>query len=399
MSERFQNERRFPRYVAHCEVHVEFGARKIVTITREISRSGLFFFADPPPEAGTAVRCVLLPDDAEPLGISCTTRYVMPGVGAGVEVATSGDPAEAARFAAFVEDQAVHTSAWRVIGGFVRSAEDGDASAIDGIDVEPKEMLDVGETGEAYRVFFERYPAQPLDSSELAREPQVLEHARQLLSGIAVDTVGIKLHARDRLRTALLGVLADGRGFVALVRAKSGETAFYALSGREQLVIRVAERGVFPFFTSSDLQRIQRDSARVVAPEHRTPPPTEQPGSISARWARVKRDAVDTMTSAASPISSLSDWTRYDEMTAQILVDLFDVLPTETRVYVVGGAERTVRLLRHLTVMVREPSGAVDEATLMFDGRRLSALFGMKNRADLRIRPLLPSDQVRLPAW
>src|SRR5262245_37187140 len=136
MTNSYDRERRHPRYVAHVEIHIAHAGRHLVTLTRELSSSGLFFFADPPPPVGDRVRATLYPDGFEPFAIDTIVRYVMSGVGAGVEVVDTV-PAEATRYRTFVEDQARSSATWQVIGGFVKSAEEGDASS--DVDFEPKE--------------------------------------------------------------------------------------------------------------------------------------------------------------------------------------------------------------------------------------------------------------------
>src|SRR5579859_3579200 len=95
--------RRDPRYIAEIEVHVALPGRSLITLTREISRSGLFFFADPVPNIGEQLRLTIHPEARGAIPILSTVRYVLPGIGAGVEVNPNG--AEADKFRAFVDDQ------------------------------------------------------------------------------------------------------------------------------------------------------------------------------------------------------------------------------------------------------------------------------------------------------
>jgi hypothetical protein len=409
MAESFDRQRRNPRYAAHIEIHVAVAGRNLVTLTREISRAGLFFFVEPAPPVGERVRCTLYPDAHEPFSFNAIVRYTLPGVGVGIEISDEL-PNESARFRAFVEEQATSARAWRAIGGFVREEGQNEEEEEDpgiNVDFEQKEMIDVGESGEAFRVFFERYPPIAPEHSSLKDQPDALTQAKLLLSGVSSEPVHIKLHARDRLRTAHLGVLAKTTGYVAIVppATASEKFAFYSLSGREQLMTKEGDRAVFPFFTTNDLARIRRDCVSAVDSGRRKAiSALDSEGSISMRYVRAKKDNARSeghalRTDDLMPVT-LSQWTRFSDETERLIIDLFDVLQAETRVYVVGGIERPVRLLRNLTVMVRGPrADAQDQGTLLHDGRRVCVLTGLKTREQMRIRPLSRDDEIRLPAW
>lgn len=400
MSTSYDRERRHPRYVAHVEIHIAHAGRHLVTLSRELSKSGLFFFADPPPPVGDRVRATLYPDNYEPFAIDTIVRFVMPGVGAGVEVADTL-PSEASRYRAFVDEQARSSETWQVIGGFVRSAEDGDVSS--DVDFEPKEMIEVGETCEAFRVFFERYPPIAAEHSLLKDDPDAIAQARMILSGVSSEPVGIKLHARDRLRRALLGVLAKTPGFVAIVRPAlwapkaaagpaGGRCSFYSLSGREQLMTQEGGRSVFPFFTSSDIARIRRDALSPIdSGRRRSQSAVDQAGSISLRYLRANPKA---------PVPALEQWTRFEGHAKSVIAQLFDVLGAETRVYNVGNVKRPVRLLNQVTVLVREGDrGEGEEGMLLHDGNHVCVIRGLHAREHMHVRPLSEHDQLRLPAW
>jgi hypothetical protein len=99
-------------------------------------------------------------------------------------------------------------------------------------------------------------------------------------------------------------------------------------------------------------------------------------------------------------IPSLARWSAFDAVTKKMIEGLFDLYKAETRIYSVGGVQRTVRLLRSLIVQVRLAHAAeYDEGILLFDGKRVCVVIGMKSQASMRIRPLESTDQVRLPAW
>jgi hypothetical protein len=390
MTSSYDRERRHPRYVAHVEIHIAHAGRHLVTLTRELSKSGLFFFADPPPPVGDRVRVTLYPDNFEPFAVDTIVRYAMAGVGAGVELLETV-PSEASRYRTFIEDQARQSETWRVIGGFVRSAEDGDVSS--DVEFEPKEMIDVGETCEAFKVFFERYPPIAPELSMLRDDPESVAQARLILSGVSSDPVGIKLHARDRLRRALLGVLLKTPGYVAIVKpARGGRCSFYSLSGREQLMVQEGGRPVFPFFTSTDIARIRRDvMSRVDSGRRRSQSAIDQAGSISLRYLR---------TNPKATIPPLEKWTRIDASHKTVLSTLFDVLGAETRVYSIGNVERRVRLLNHVTVLVREDGqGEGEEVMLLHDGTHVCVIFGLRTRSNMYVRPLGDRDEIRLPAW
>lgn len=432
------------RYLAHLEVHVSAPGRTVVTVTRELSRTSLFFYVEPQPAAGERLRATLFPEGHEPVAIDVVVRYVIPGAGAGADV-VQGAPGEPQRLAALVEALS-GTAGWRPIVPPLVSAEEGDASAE--LELEQKELIDVGGTGEAYRVFFERYPPVAPEATALAENTEAVLQARQLLAGVSSEPVRIKLHGRDRVRTAHLGALLRGPGFVAIVPPphRLAAHAFYALSGREQLLVREGGRAVFPFLTTSDRARIQRDTTgdtkRPSSSESATAPSASAPGVLRApgstpdvarpptagatrarerehtltragrevgdppaapgpvERARSAEDkARDPLRGPAPPSTALGEWRRVDDPTVKILGDLFDILHAETRVYNVGGVERPVRILRNLTVLVREIGGPEQEALLLHDGRRVCALVGFANRDPLRVRPLRAHDEIRVPAW
>lgn len=390
MNQNYERERRHPRFVAHVELHADHQGRHLVTLTREISRNGLFYFADPAPSVGEKVRVTLYPDGYEPISLDTIVRFALPGIGAGVETAPDSAPSENDRYASFVDDQARSSETWRAIGGFVRSAEEGDVSS--DIDFDPKEMIDVGETCEAFRVFFERYPPIAPELSPLKDDPDAVAQARLLLAGVSSDAVGIKLHARDRLRTAYLGVLAKTPGFVAIVRPlRGGRAAFYSLSGREQLMTREGGRNVFPYFTTSDLARIRKHAMSPVDSGRRKPISShDQAGSISLRYSKAHPQ---------SRAERLERWCPFQGSTKQVVLALFDLLGAETRVYAVENVERPVRLLRHVHAQVRSgPQAESRNVFLLHDGNRVCVIEGL-NEGHLSVRPLTERDEIRLPAW
>jgi hypothetical protein len=118
----------------------------------------------------------------------------------------------------------------------------------------------------------------------------------------------------------------------------------------------------------------------------------DQAGSISLRYLRANPKA---------KLPSLEKWARYEGTTKTVLNKLFDVLGAETRVYTVGTVERQVRLLNHLTALVREQgeSGEGEEVMLLHDGAHVCVIFGLRTRSDMHVRPLTERDEIRLPAW
>lgn len=270
-------------------------------------------------------------------------------------------------------------------------------------------MIDVGEGGEAYRLLFERYPPVPLDRADLPGSPDLLARARLILSGISTDYVGIKLNARDRLRRVRLGVLSRTQGYVAIVPpVREGEShTFYSLSGREQLMIRERGKLAYPFFGSRELARIREKV--VASPNPPAPAATEAAKHAPAREPARPSDLeglvvpaprTDDMPFQGEKTPTLSEWTRFGARAEQAVAELFELFGAETRVYEVAGVERKVKLLRHLTVMVRqEGCDEQCEATLLHDGKRICALFGIKTREAMTIRALTREDEIRLPTW
>jgi hypothetical protein len=400
----------------------------------------MFFFADPPPAIGERVQLTLHPDTHGPIVLDSVARYALPDVGVGVEL--SGPGSELDRYRAFVEEHVRATNAWQVVGGHIRSSPD--AEAPDPIDFEQKEVIDVGESGEAYRVFFERYPPIPIERSPLKEYRSAIDHARTMVSGVSSDSVGIKLNQRDRLRRVYLGTLQRAAGHVAILPPNGPNEQFsiYSLSGREQLVIKEGDRFVFPFFTSSELARIRKDSVKTVRTQDVTnpaPPPPRREGSISTRFATaIQRSASQPLPSksqeiasdsgefrkslvqdlqdllqtkeapasyfwgdkGAPKIPSLARWSSFDPVTKKMVEGLFDVYQAETRIYDVGGVQRRVRLLRNLPIQVRTAHQTqYEEGILLFDGKRICVVMSVGSPPSMRIRPLEASDQVRLPNW
>jgi hypothetical protein len=413
--------RRDPRYAAEIEVHVAVQGRSLVTLTREISRSGLFFFADPAPQIGETLSLVLHPEHRVAIPVQATVRYVLPGVGAGVEVAGGGMDAD--KFRAFVDDQSSAQKAWQIIGGFVRSAID--SSDLPTMQFEQKEMIDVGESCEAYRLLFARHPSVPVNRTTLGAFAAALPHANDLLQGVSLEPVGLKLNSRDRLRNMYLGVLKREPGWVAVLPPQRARDrfSFYALSGREQILIKEGDRDVFPYFDERDLARIQADCVSHVHSDKELPAiPLDQAGFISARYATAIRakdsgefreeivhDLQDTLPplprdGVRTPrrpdqLPSLSRWTRFEGAVEPVVRGLFDLFEAETRVYSVGAVDRLVRLLRNLTVVVRAGDEEPEEGILLHDGKRVCVLVGIKSRESMRIRPLTRADEIRIPCW
>ncbi len=290
---------------------------------------------------------------------------------------------------------------------------------------EQKEMIDVGESCEAYRLLFARHPPVPLNRTTLGAFAAALPHANSVLSGVSLEPVGLKLNSRDRLRNMYLGVLKHEPGWVAVLppSRERDRFSFYSLSGREQILIREGDRDVFPYFDEHDLMRIQGDAVSRVHSDKELPAiPLDRAGFISARYATAIRandsgefreEIVHDLRDTLPPIPredkktpprpaqlpSLSRWTRFEGRVEEVVRGLFNLFEAETRAYSVGGVERLVRLLRNLTVVVRTGDEEPEEGILLHDGKRVCVLVGMKSRESMRIRPLTAADEIRIPCW
>lgn len=321
-----------------------------VSLTRDISPSGLFFFVSSPPAVGTVLRLTLHPEGQEPLELVGAVRYRIPDVGAGVAVEGGGDRDAYRRL---VDELATNGRLWSAL----RSLLDDTDGMFD-----QKELVPIGDRCEALDILFEKSPM--VDASALTVQ------GKTSLSGVSEKPIGLRLHERDRLRSLRVGRTTGGR-YVALIPDLRGENQYtcYALQGLEQIVIRSGGRPVDPYIDPEELNR---------------------------RKARARNNVKRTPTDELPRMPLFVKWTRFDDEAAEALGRIFEQFESETRTYQKKGP-RSVRIWRRIVLNVRNDRGESDgPATLVHDGKRYCVLFGLHSDASMEVRPLTEADELRI---
>lgn len=382
--------RREPRYAVNIEVHVHDGLRRVVTETREVSRQGLFVFLDPAPAIGAELALQIHPNDDAPIHLAARVCYRLPDIGVGLELV--GVPAEMGRYQGFIGRLAVSQEAWQVIGRHLGEPDPHPAASSG-----DRTLIGLGRSLLAVRLLFERRPPVALEVALAGQaRPEDIPSAH-LLVGLSAEPVEIKLHDRDRIRKVWLAVAHQGPTYVAVVPPQADGTSrwvIYALSGQEQLVVAQGGHSRFPELNAADYVAIERD--RVAADSR---PPKLFNVAEPPRLPKTPTGELPAFPREHLPSPSLGGWTRYDHRFDSELLALFDSLGAETRLYRVGQSERQVQLLRDLAFLVRKHGSdeSPQPGTLVYDGKRLCVIFGLRSEDQKLMRPLDESDEIRLP--
>lgn len=321
-----------------------------MSVTRDISASGLFFFASSPPDVGSVLRLTLHPEGQGPLDLVGSVKYRIPDVGAGLAVEGGADRE---RYHRLVDELASNGRLWSTLRTLL---EDTDGM------FDQKELVPIGDRCEALDLLFEDHPPVNPGNVEL--------QGKTSLTGISAQPVGLRLHERDRLRSLLVGRTSAGR-YVALIPDLRAENRYtcYALQGLEQIMIRVGGRPVFPHIDPEELAR---------------------------RKARARDNITRTPTDNLPRMPLFVKWTRFDEESAVALGRIFEQFESETRTYQKNGT-REVRIWRSIVINVRNDQGESDgSGTLVYDGKRYCVLFGLHSKAGLEVRPLTNADELRI---
>lgn len=385
-------DRKEPRFPVSLEAYIEDGRRRYVSVTREISLRGLFFFASGAPSVGTELAIEVHRNDDEAIRLRGRVRNSIQDVGAGVEL--FGEYAELERYRTMVQKIVGSEHAWQAISEFVRSGRpDSTPREL----LEHKELIPVGETCEAIRILFQHYPpASPLRVFTAELLGSGMMNIDRLI-GVSPLAIDLKLHPGDRMRRLYVGVLSDGGGYVAIVPPKHPPEMFrlYSLSGSELIAVSAGGVATFPYFSDRDLARIARDTVvRVPAP----PPPERLPPGVGTSLApRVPGSPTGELPifpREELPKSPLGDWARFEGSMKRTLELLVDYLDAEVRIYRIGSQQREVRLFRDLPIRVRHGGeGSGRTGVLVYDGNKICVLFGL-DTGSMEIRPLTEQDQV-----
>ncbi|MBI1948702.1 MAG: PilZ domain-containing protein [Deltaproteobacteria bacterium] len=253
--------RQHPRFRVALRAHLSLPGGVVAAQTQGVSRRGCSVRLVPPlPDVGSELPITLeLPSGTSIDGRATCRNHLQGGI-CGMSLALAGDAA--LLWESFVDEEEQTGSLWRMIGRIARAPDD--AMAPRGVHArvahDEVRFHTVGENGEAYRVAFERHPADAPESCDLAaRLPAFLEVARQQVTRMLREPLQLSFDDGQSVVSARVGELA--RGGYAYVSEADG-VGLVALCVGELVLVSRNGQTVFPHLTGDDLERVACDTFR-----------------------------------------------------------------------------------------------------------------------------------------
>jgi hypothetical protein len=260
------DKREHPRFSVPLAVEVGLASGTVMTTTTGVSRGGVSLRLDPRPAIDEVVTLALtLPDGQLVSAVGRCRRHTSEGqCGLSLEL----DAAARQRWESFVEQEESTGSLWRMIGR-VAAAPD-DALAPRGLvqpgldDTDAQRFHTVGENGLAYRLAFQRHPADAPDVSDLcAALPGFREAARGVVRRVLREDFLLRFEDGGEAHVVRARVVELLRGGFARVRGDDRTPVSFTSLGAGELFL--VERGgapVFPGFDALELEQIACDTFR-----------------------------------------------------------------------------------------------------------------------------------------
>ncbi len=297
--------RRHPRYRLALAVELKTGAGSVAAQTVGISRGGVSVKLSPAPALQTKMPITMvLPSGALVRGVS-ELRTVMAGDVCGLAVLL--DDASRGLWDAFIDEEEATGSLWRMIGRFARAPEDEGAARgvvergprgpmFKSIDLDDPTLSyhrdeeeavlrfhTVGENGEAYRVAFERHPADDPEACDLDKLPGFKEQARRAVRRVLREEMVLRFdESSPTVRARVCELVRGGFAYVT-----GGDdvipVGLVSLSVGELFLVSMNGKSVFPHFSEAELERVACDTFRHDMPRAvftSTSTPSQRPAEV-----------------------------------------------------------------------------------------------------------------------
>lgn len=358
--------RQHPRFRVSLRAHLALPGGTVSASTVGVSRSGMSVRLLPPlPAVGSEYAVTLELPSGTSIDGRATCRNHLAGGLCGMSLELKGDAAAA--WENFVDEEEQTGGLWRMIGRMARAPDDALAPrGLTGrVAHEELRFHTVGENGEAYRVAFERHPADAPEASDLVRTlPMFLDFARDQV--VRVLREPMQLSFDDGATVVRARVAELTRGGYAWVQESDGAGLVSLVVGELVLVSRDQVR-VFPGFTDDDLERVacdtfRRDLSRPVfakprglrpapislppLPVRPVPPAKFQEGIDAVRFAQAANDEVQVRVYGDRQIwFHPSVWARIQESGSELMGPTLQDGDRVCVLALVGpGAPRVVKL-------------------------------------------------------
>lgn len=376
--------RRFQRYPINLRLTLQFPTGQIDTTTDDVSEAGFSAPCPELPEVGTDFKfSVQLPDGQRVTGHACAMR--LGGSTGSAGFSCEFEPAQAALWERFLEQEHASGGLWRMIGRYASGSGDDQSASRSVVEAGPGAVVRlhmVGENGEAYRVAFEKHPSEDVETAFAGAPPRTLDVARKAVTRALAHDVFLK-RAPNAPVSAVRVVEMSRGGYGFIDRQASGKMGVMGLHGSELIGIEADGKPLFPFFTPEELQRIASDTFRRAAPENRRPY-ASRPTPIPAAPVREERFAstyahkeVDAHTRVQHTPRSLSDAMDQSER-------------VQIRVY----ANRVIRLFPDVWLEVQRPSWPTPARGFALQDGEALCLFMLHGECAPRVVKLEPGDGV-----
>lgn len=372
--------RQHPRFRVSLRAHLALPAGTVAASTLGVSRSGMSVRLTPPlPAVGTEIPVTLELPSGTSIDGRATCRNHLPGSICGMSLELKGDAALS--WESFVDEEEQTGSLWRMIGRIARAPDDVMAPrGVHGrVAQDELRFHTVGENGEAYRVAFERHPADVPEASDLVSKlPGFLDFAHQQVLRVLREPMELSFDDGQTVMRARVAELA--RGGYALVHEGEG-AGLVALCVGELLLVARNRQTVFPHLGDDDLERVacdtfRRDLSRPVfsrprglrpapvslppLPARPVPPTKFREGLDAVRFAQAANDDVQMRVYGDRQIwFHPSVWARVSEAGSELMGPTLQDGDRVCVLALVGpGAPRVVKLDEESAVkLLKAPSG------------------------------------------
>ncbi len=395
-------ERLHGRYPANLRLRLQFATGELETTTDEVSLAGFSAPCADLPEVGSQFGFVVyLPDGGTVTGKACAMRLNSDGLAG---FSAEFEPAQLAAWESFLTQEQANGGVWRMLSRYALYGGEQKEAARSVLEktrlgvlfkklgeTKPEEEAPavmrlhmVGENGEAYRIAFEKHPADPPESAPFAqKDPRLLELLARAATRVLSQDVVLKRAAGAEAAPVRLVELKRG-GFGYVVQHASGKPSLMGLQGSELIAIDVDGKSIFPFFEPAELDRIALDTFRREV-EDEPKPAAAAPAAGPLREERFSKayehKEVQTQGAQAG--------------TQRELVDAMEApgMRIQTRVY----GDRTLKLFPDLWVEVTRPSAWPEPVSgfAMEDGVAI-CVFLMTGPGAPRVVRLEPTDRIAI---
>ena len=241
--------------------HLALPGGLISVSTVGVSRGGMSVLLTPPlPGVGADSAVTLELPSGTSIDGRATVRNHLPGGICGMSLELKGDAALC--WEAFVDEEEQTGGLWRMIGRIARAPDDALAprGVVGRVLQDELRFHTVGENGEAYRIAFERHPADVPEACDLvARLPGFLDFAHQQVARVLREPMELSFDEGQSAQRARVAELV--RGGYALVQEGDG-AGLVSLCVGELVLVSRNQQPVFPYLKDDDLERVACDTFR-----------------------------------------------------------------------------------------------------------------------------------------